>query len=115
MADVSHDALLDAFRSRYDFQAARTVLADALKTSGLGQKDSYSDADVATIKETLIRLGEGFTDGIFEALAKSAAAPEKKEAPKKEAPKKEEKKDDDKDEAAKKTTKKATKKASGKK
>lgn len=117
MANVSHSAVVEAFKQRYDFQSAETMLKDVLKSSGLGQKDAYSDGDIAKIGETLGSWGERGYEVILDALqgdggGKAEAKPAAKEEAKEEAKKddkKDEKKDDKKDE--KKDDKKDDKKA----
>lgn len=108
MADVSHAALVNAFEARYDYLAARTVLNDALKNSGVGEKKSYSPDDIGKLHAALEAAGERNLDKITKALGGPApaaataapAAPEPKAEEKPAPPAPEPKADDKKDEKA---------------
>ena len=120
MADVSHGSVLEAFKTRYDYSSAQTVLKDVLKHSGVGEKDKYGDGDVKKFSDTLLALGEIQTGGIFETLAGPAPAAEPPaakaddKADDKKADKADDKADDKKDDKAD-DKKPAAKKGSAKK
>lgn len=106
MADLSHKDVVAAFEARYDHQSARNVLAEALKSTGLGEKDAYPAGDIKKVTEALAASGERFVDIVVTALAGDSGG-DGAPAPAKEA-KKEEKQEGKKDE--KKDEKKETKK-----
>ena len=46
---MAHKELIRAMELRFDFQSARNVLAEVLKTSGVGEKPDYEKADLAKV------------------------------------------------------------------
>lgn len=79
---VAKDQLLEIMRSRFDYHSARAVLERALDASQLEDKDSYPEAEVARLAETLGSI-ESRMDQVIERIAALAggAAPSKPPPP----------------------------------
>ncbi|MCA9561865.1 MAG: hypothetical protein KC561_00180 [Myxococcales bacterium] len=97
MANVSHQAVLNAFQARYDFASAKIILNDVLSKSGIGEKKDYTDGDVLKFGETLNNMGERGYQSIIETL--SGGAPKAAPAADAKADAKAEEKKDDKADA----------------
>ena len=96
--------IVTSLETRYDYQSARTLAGDALKSAGLEQADAYKPAELQKIADA-IGTGGGNMDSVWLALGiapKGTAMPEPppaaaeeaaaEEAAAEEAPKAEEKK-----------------------
>ena len=66
-AEITHDAVIAAFETRYDYQAARTMAEEALVKAGLGKKDKYGVADIKNLADVVTTMDERTTT-IIEAL-----------------------------------------------
>ena len=55
---VSKALIVNALESRYDYYSARNVLKDALRVSGLEEKDNYSGAEVTALIEAFAEVGD---------------------------------------------------------
>ena len=79
--------VLASLETRFDFQSARTVAADVLKTTGVAEADSYKPAELQKIADALGSAGSNM-DSVWLALGvapKGTAMPEAPAPPAEEA------------------------------
>ena len=70
--------IVTSLETRYDYQSARTLAGDALKTAGLEQADAYKPAELQKIANAL-GAGGGNMDSVWLSLGiapKGTAMPE---------------------------------------
>lgn len=88
-AALSHEQLIAAFESRFDFLTARTVLSEVLDSAQVGKAGSYDAAALAKIGIAVEKLNR--PQPILERLTGGSAAPAAKHAEAAPAPKAESK------------------------
>jgi hypothetical protein len=89
-ANVTHDHLIDAFESKFDYQTARAVVGEVLDRAGVKKSDKY---DAGALKQIAIAVEalvptykqKSILDRIAVSGAVADAAPEPKKAAKVEA------------------------------
>ena len=64
---VDYDTLVAIFETRFDFQAARVVMADALSAAGLEKKDKYKTEELKKLVDVVPSL-DVRTTSIIEGL-----------------------------------------------
>ncbi len=92
---LSHDQMISAFESRFDYLTARTMLSEVLDSAGVGKSGAYDAAALAKIataveklprpQPILARLASGPAAAAPAPAAKAEAKAEPKAEPKAEA------------------------------
>lgn len=92
---LSHDQMISAFESRFDYLTARTMLSEVLDSAGVGKSGAYDAAALAKIataveklprpQPILARLASAPAAAVPAPAAKAEAKPEPKAEPKAEA------------------------------
>ena len=77
--------VLTSLETRYDFQSARTVAAEALKETGIAEADSFKPAELQKIADVLGASGTNM-DSVWLALGVAPSGTAMPAAPVEEAP-----------------------------
>ena len=63
-AEISYDAIITAFETRFDYQAARIMAEEALLKAGLEQKDKFTPEEVKKVADVVTSLDDRTTSVI---------------------------------------------------
>ena len=66
-AEITFDAVITAFETRYDYQSARIMAEEALTKAGLDKNAKYGTEDIKKLSDVVTNLDERTTT-IIEAL-----------------------------------------------